>query len=380
MANKQIILTCPATTITPIIKVVGENCNIKCDYCYYNGKNQHYNNKQIISHDILELFISEYLDLFDGEVDFLWHGGEPLLAGIDFYRTVLEIQKCYKKDDHKICNAIQTNGTLINEQWADFFKIYDFHVGISLDGVEKCHNQFRKDNAGNGTFDKVINAINLLRTFEIEPKILQTATKSSIAYIQENFNFFVEDLKLQSWGINIFKDIEMTNPAMKEESLSNDDYFTLYKTYFDLWIEKNDPNLIIREIDDFVFGVLGKLPTTCSTSGNCTSFMTVNWDGIVIPSCDNLVPISSHIGENIKNAHLLDIWNNKKRLDFASKTNAFPLDCKTCKWFSACFNGCTYHRKGGVNGKNAYCQGHKRIFSYISDKLKEMKIYSGKEM
>ncbi|NVO08670.1 MAG: radical SAM protein [Bacteroidales bacterium] len=369
---KQVLLTCPATTITPIIKVVGENCNIKCDYCYYNEKNQHHSIKQIMTHDILDLFISEYLNLFGGEVDFIWHGGEPLLAGITFYRDILEIQQLYSKE-HKICNAIQTNGTLINEQWVEFFKTNNFQVSISLDGIEKCHNRFRRDNAGNGTFAKVIDAVWLLRKSGIEPKILQTVTKSSIAYISENFKFFVEDLKLKNWGINIFMDVEMTNPLMKDQSLSNDDYFILYKTLFDLWLERNDPKLIIREIDDFVFGVLGKKTTTCSTSGCCTSFMTVNWDGFIIPTCDNLVPKNLHIGENIKNTHLVDILNNQKRLDFAQKINTLPSDCKECEWIPTCFNGYSYHRTKGDIMKNSYCIGQKRIFSYISEQLHEMK-------
>jgi uncharacterized protein len=370
---KEVLLTCSATTITPIIKVVGENCNIKCDYCYYNDKNQCYNSKQIMLHDVLELFVSEYLELFDGEIDFLWHGGEPLLAEIDFYRDLLEVQQRYSTEKHKICNAIQTNGTLINEQWAEFFKINDFHVGISLDGVEKCHNQFRKDCAGNGTFTKVINAVQLLRKFDIEPKILQTVTKSSVAYIKENFDFFTDDLKLKNWGTNIFNDVEKTNPLMKDESLSNDDFYIFYKTLFDIWLERNDPDLIIREIDDFVFGVLGKQTKTCTTSANCTSFMTVFWDGIIIPSCDNLVPVSFHTGENIKTAHLVDILNNQRRLDFAQKINTLPADCKKCEWLSACYNGCSYHRVDRNVKKNFYCEGQKRIFSYIHEKLQEMK-------
>jgi uncharacterized protein len=380
MINKHVILTCPATNITPIIKVVGENCNIKCDYCYYNAKDQYYNSKQIMSHNILELFISEYLDLFESKVDFIWHGGEPLLAGMDFYRDVLEIQQRYKTDEHEICNAIQTNGTLINEQWTDFFKENDFRVSISLDGVEQCHNRFRKDNAGNGTFQKVIDAIEFLRKSNIEPTILQVVTKSSIPYIKENFDFFVDDLGLKKFGICVFKDIEATNPQMQNESLSNDDYFSLYKTVFDLWLKKNDPNLIIREIDNFIFGVLGKQTTTCVMSGTCTAFITVNWDGTIIPSCDSLVPASYNTGENIRNSHLIDILNSQKRLDFAAKINTFSTDCKKCKWFATCFNGCTYHRIGSVNGKNAYCSGQKKVFSYILDRLEEMKINSEKEI
>lgn len=374
--RKQVVFTCPATNITPIIKVVGENCNIKCTYCYYNDKNQHYNSEQVMSYSVLELFISEYLELFSGDVDFVWHGGEPLLAGIDFYYKVLEIQQQYKKEHHNICNAIQTNGILINEQWAEFFKINDFRISISLDGIDECHNYFRKDNSGNGTFKKVVDSIALLRRFYIEPNILQVVTKSLIAYITDNFNFFVKDLNLKKFGICVFKDIEGTNLVMKDESLSNQDYFNLYKTIFDLWIDRDDPELVIRELDNFIFGIMGKQTTTCVASGTCTAFITVSWDGTIIPSCDNLVPVSFPIGENIKNVHLIEILNSQKRLDFAAKINDFPLKCKECEWFFACFNGCTYHRTDSVNGKNTYCEGQKKVFSYIRDKLNSIEATS----
>jgi uncharacterized protein len=353
--------------MTAIIKPVGVSCNLKCDYCFFNGYEQ--SSEKVMSYQILDIFITEYLNLFDREIQFIWHGGEPLLAGINFYQTAINIQQLKCRQEHKIQNLIQTNGTLITDEWADFFRINNFKVGISLDGIVQCHNQFRKNSLGIGSFKKVIKSIEILRNHEIEPGIIQTIPKSSLKYIKENFIFLTETLGLKKIGINIFNDIENINPKMNGESLSNDDYFDLYKNYFDFWLEKDDPKLIIREIESFMYGILGKCSNSCAYSGTCTSFMTVDWDGNVIPACERLLPISSNIGKNIKTNHLIDILNNSKRIEFTSRVNTLPADCQVCDWLSACYNGCTSHRIGGINGKYAYCEGQKKVFSYFNKKL-----------
>jgi len=366
------ILTCPSTNITPIITIVGENCNIKCDYCFFHHKNQV--QKEIMSIDVLDLFITQYLELFDGEVGFFWHGGEPLLAGIDFFNHIVRIQEERKKGSHKIHNSVQTNGTLITDEWASFFKKHNWGVGVSLDGVEECHNKFRKDNAGIGTYHKVITAINLLRTHGVTPGILQTIQKSSLKYIKDNFNFLIEDLKLKFWGMNIYDDVAGLNDILTDESLSNDDYFYLYKTYFDLWLDKGDSELVIREVDALTFGLLGRMSRSCTNSGTCTSFMTVNWDGTVTPACERLVSQCSDIAKSIKDEHLINIINDKKRIEFASKVNSLPEECNICEWKKFCYNGCSSIRLGGVQGKYVYCEGQKRILSYLKKRLKEYNI------
>jgi uncharacterized protein len=366
------ILTCPSTNITPIITIVGENCNIKCDYCFYHHKNQAHN--EVMSIEVLDLFLKEYLDLFDGEVVFVWHGGEPLLAGIDFFKHIVRIQKERKRKNHEIHNSIQTNGTLITDEWAKFFLDNNWGVGISLDGIEECHNQFRKNNAGIGTFERVIQVINLLNGYGVKPGILQTVPRSSMKYIKDNFNFMTDILKLNFFGVNIYDDVAGVNDILKDESLSNDDYYNLYKEYFDLWLKRNDTDLEIREVEAFVFGILGRMSRCCINSGTCTSFMTVNWDGTVTPACERLVSQCSSIAKNIQNERLIDILNDLKRIEFASKVNSLPEECNICEWKNACYNGCSSIRQGGVQGKYVYCDGQKRLFSYIKKRLDDYNI------
>ena len=362
--RNNVLYMCPMTKIIPIIRPVGELCNLKCAYCYYNSKNQTYCNDELIPNDIVEKFISQFLDIFNGEVTFLWHGGEPMLAGIEFYKRIIKIQEKYKKN-HVIVNEIQTNGTLINSEWATFFAENDFHIGISLDGIKSCHNKFRAPNKESKIYDKVVNAIEHLRIHNIEPGILQTVTKSSMPHIRENFYYFINDLKIKKWGVNVYNDYGNNNPLMENESLDNEEYFKLYATLFDLWLQANDSSIEIREIKDFVSGVLGKYTGTCQTSGICSAFISVDNKGRITPSCDSYLGDLSSIEENIQTKNLIDILNGHNRINFALKANTLPEKCKHCEWIKGCFNGCTFFRN--KNNEYFYCEGRKRLFSYIRD-------------
>lgn len=354
--------------IMPIIRPVGNACNLKCAYCYYNSCNQKVDILKFMSDDVLESFVSQFIGLSGDEVTFVWHGGEPLLVGLDFFKKVVELENRFKKGNQIIKNNIQTNGILINRAWASFFSENNFHVGMSLDGIRDCHDKFRKNTCGDGSFLQIISAIKLLREFNIEPGILQTATRFSLDYIEENFIFFVDELKLKKWGVNVYNDIGNCNPLLKDESLSNEEYFQLYKLIFELWIERNDPSIEIREINTFISGVLGKYSGICQNSGICSSFIAVDADGTITPTCESYYFDNDYkVVSNILNTSLLDILNGEKRKNFARVINHIPKGCSKCRWYSACFNGCTMQR----DDKNhyLYCEGRKKLFSYIWEYL-----------
>ena len=361
----KVLYMCPMSKILPIIRPVGEACNLRCFYCYYNSIDQKFSKESVMPYSVLEKFISEYLSIFDGEVTFLWHGGEPLLAGVEFYEAALYYEAKYAHKTHSIINEIQTNGTLINKEWSSFFKKNNFHIGISLDGVKECHNKFRANNLHNSIYDSIINAIDILRQDNIEPGILQTITKSSLPYIKENFFYFINELKLKKWGVNVYNDIGNNNQLMKNESLTNDEYFYLYKTIFDLWIQENDSSIEIREIKDFISGVLGKYTGTCQTSGICSAFISIDNVGRITPSCDSCLGDLISVNDNIMTCNLFDILNGYNRLNFAKKTNTLPNKCTRCEWLKGCFNGCPFFRNN--NNEYIYCEGRKKLFSYIRD-------------
>ena len=232
---------------TPIIKVVGENCNLRCSYCFYNGLDQKTAN--VMEQVILEDFLRQYFSIFSGNLRFIWHGGEPLLAGIPFYEEVLRLQWKYSKKGDSVENMIQTNGTLLDDDWAEFLSKNHFRVGVSIDGTANSHNRFRRDVSGNGTFDRVVLGIETLKKHNVIPGVIQTMTRGNLSALQSDFNFFTRELGLNGWAVNLYASSSTQNTLMFEEGLTNDEVTALYKQLIEIWLDQDDENLYLREID-----------------------------------------------------------------------------------------------------------------------------------
>ena len=182
----------------PIIKVVGNSCNLACDYCFYGGKEKP--PLRVISDELIESFIAQFMEMFSGRIRFVWHGGEPLLAGIPFFERAISYENKYLKSGDRIENLLQTNAVLINDSWAQFFKDNGFRIGVSLDGNQKSHDLFRKNRDGRGSFQRTMRGIRTLKRFGIMPGIIQTLTRSNIANIEEDFQQL--DKQLQGRELN----------------------------------------------------------------------------------------------------------------------------------------------------------------------------------
>lgn len=366
----RVLSMCPMAKVAPIIRPVNEKCNLKCTYCYYNESNQLYTTKDVLSLDILESFIKQYFDIYEGNVVFMWHGGEPMLAGLDFFKRAVELQQKHKKTCHRVENNIQTNGTLINSEWVRFFKENNFFVGLSLDGVQECHDHFRKTSKGLGTYKMVVDAIETLRKDNIEPGILQTLTRFSIPYISQNFAHFVDDLKIKKWGINVFNNTD-ENPLMTNEVLSNEEYYEAYKNYYVLWKERNDPSIEIRDIFVAICSVMGRYTGICQTSGICSSFIAIDSNGKIYPSCDAYLAEQRgyRIGD-IGSLNLVKLLNSETRIRFSELSNFKAPQCEKCEWFNGCYNGCTFQRD--TTNIYSYCEGRKKLFSFIREEIKNI--------
>ena len=353
-------------TLIPIIKIVGNSCNLRCDYCFYHCKNQsaHY----LISDELIEKFISQYLDLFSGRLFFIWHGGEPMLAGIPFFQRILNLQRKYLQDGQTIKNAIQTNATLITNKWAEFFKFNDFKVGISLDGGKESHNRFRKDKNGNGSFDRAIKGMAILRRYGIQPGIIQTLGKDNIANAEKDFNFFAGILLAKRWGINEFLDAENDNKTMANQSLTNQQLTDFLKTCIDLWLAADNSRLQIREIDNFIAGILGKRASSCKFNGYCARYFCLDYDGKIYP-CDRLSNDDKFILGDLTKQSLPEVLFGAVKKNYDEEVNTLPDDCASCKWRNACNNGCAAHRIGSIRGKYYYCETRKTIFDYLEGKI-----------
>ncbi|MFH1676482.1 MAG: radical SAM protein, partial [bacterium] len=272
----------PAKPVS-IIKVVGDFCNFRCAYCFYNAKDQ--SEPHVMSRNLLERFIAGKMSLFEGDLNFIWHGGEPLLAGLEFFEDVIEFQGENRTEKHgEIRNSIQTNGSLINDEWADFFSETGFHVGVSIDGGPKSQDRFRRDASGGSSFSKTMRGIETLKRKNVRFGAIQTVTSSNLKNAETDFRFFVDELKVTHWGTNVFLDFD-DHPLAECENVSCDDWSDYLRNCIELWIRENNPHLRIREIDNFIAGIIGKRARSCSFNGSCGRHICIDWDGKVYP-CD----------------------------------------------------------------------------------------------
>lgn len=374
-AGPGVILTTRRNAVVPIIKPIGDFCNLRCDYCFYNGLDQSTSHK--MSLDLLEKLIAEYCEVFSGSLEFVWHGGEPLLAGMAFFQHAVEFQQKYARDSDTIRNMVQTNGTLVDDRWAAFFKNQKFKVGVSLDGNMASHDTFRKSRTGRGTFDRIMSGVETLRRHGIEPGFIRTVTRSNLGRARDDFFFFTDTLKSRSWGLNSYLDISSTNQAMSAQSVSNEELTALLLHCIDLWLERDEPELQIREIENFLAGVLGKRAQNCSFNGTCTNFFCVNYDGRVYP-CDRSSYRSDLEYGNLTRQHLREVLNSPVRMHYINTVSAVHKDCIECEWNNACHNGCTMLRVGGIGGKYFYCETRKAVFSYMAKRVKQFKLENEK--
>ena len=308
--------------LTLQIKPVGNHCNLKCSYCYAAP----FKSKQfsILDESVLDKIIKEAFDLTDNLI-VSWHGGEPMMAGLDFYRKYIEIINKYKTDSKTVYNMIQTNATLVTDDFADFFNQNDFIVSVSLDGDESSHNKNRFVNANIGSFDKVMNGINILRKHGINPPIIATVSQNTYNDGIRNFEFFVK---------NGFKEIKYSpvyDSANDNFSISNDKWDKYLINILNKWLELRDLEIKVREIDEILMWYAGTTASLCSNRGMCSKWISIDEQGNIYP-CEYLRSTNSY--GNIKNINLREVFSLPTYNDFVNKINYIPTKCKQCELFN----------------------------------------------
>jgi len=348
----------------PIIKAVGDACNLRCTYCFYNGTDQRPHS--IMDRDLLEEFLRQYFSLFSGELRFVWHGGEPLLAGISFYEDVISLQRRFSKEGDVVENMIQTNATCITDQWAEFFKRNTFHIGVSIDGNRDKHDKQRLDSGGRGSFDRVLSGIETLRRHGITPGVIQTLLRSGVESLSDDIRFFVEELKIQGWALNLFMD-GSSRGELTGEGLRDEDVAKIYSILFSEWLERNDPNICLREIENVVAGALGRRAKSCSFNGTCANYFCLDAEGRVWP-CDRMSSDPKFMLGDFRKQTLLEILEVVPAVTHAVCARQLAKDCVSCRWRNACNNGCTAMRDA-ENGKYVYCVSRQKAFQAVETLL-----------
>lgn len=310
-----------------------------------------------------------------------WHGGEPLLLGLQSFEKVVEIQHSIEVETGAIFkNVIQTNATLIDSSWAKFFKEHDFQVGISLDGPQYIHDKNRHFLSGKGSFFAANRGLELLHEFDIPFGVLAVITRGSIGHEEAIFQFFTEK------RINRFDfipcleiDFSRSDPGyvkLTPHSLEKGNLSQFMIKMYDLWIAHDDPTILIRSFEQILMGFLGRNPTLCSYNATCSEQFTIDHNGDIGP-CSTLFA-RNLTGEPLTFGNMLMkpldiILNNSPRQTFIN-TIDIPDDCKGCSYFHLCGGGCSKHRymwSGNWKDKNYFCDDRKQIFRHIVETVKE---------
>lgn len=357
--------------LIPTIKVVSSNCNLACKYCYYEGKRK--SKKLIMGENTLKSIIKNFLayNTEENNVHFVWHGGEPLLGGIEFYKQVIEFQKKFNLNNKKIKNGIQTNATLINENWASFLKENNFSVGVSIDGPLDIHDDNRRTKNNKGSFKNTLNGIKILQKFQIYPNAIAVITRKALNEAENIFNFFINN-SINNFHPKPCYELDK-NGDLTPFSITPDEFTDFLIELFELWMKKDDHDVIIRNLYNVMLGLLGGHPKLCEFDGRCQLFITIEHDG-AISACDSF-PIKKYYIGNINNNSLEEILNSAGYKIFTEDICKNKLECINCEWWNICHGGClrySYSELKNKWNKNIFCESKKKLFSYVNKRIKEI--------
>jgi len=353
-----------------ITKVISA-CNLACRYCDADT----YSNRRM-SLDTISQIVKKALDYAD-YVEFVWHGGEPLLMGIHFYEEVVELQKKFKRENQVIMNSIATNGTLISQEWVDFFKANDFHVGVSLDGPPEVHNANRIFKSGQGSFEQVMMGIRLLKENGVNFGVLAVITKETVRLGAKRFlDFFIEN------GI-FYIGILPQRPALnigRTDALPRDEFEKFAIELFDYWYSLDDPRIRIREFDAILDRIFGAESKICIFGGDCRGkILAIAPNGDVYP-CDEFMFDDRYKLGNVREQTFEEMLNpmNPKLI----RIRLEDLETKksmNCKYLKICNYGCpkdryvlskVYNEEGTCGWCNVIDHIYKRVMKDLG-KIKE---------
>lgn len=368
---------------TTMVKPVGSLCNMRCKYCYYLDKAELYGGVEIAMDDrLLEQYIRANIEGNNSPViAFAWHGGEPLLAGKDFFRKAVALQQKYA-GGKTIENSIQTNGLLVDDEWCAIFRDNNFLVGVSIDGPESIHDAHRVDVGGQPTFTRVMRGIERLYRNRVEYNTLTTVNVHSEGRGAEVYNFlrgisvFMQFLPVAE----LLSDGRVQSPESEGAdiapwSVSAEGFGRFMCDIFDIWVKKDVGRRYVQLFDATLALKVGVQPSVCSLCETCGSGLTVEHNGDVY-CCDHFVYPEYKIG-NIYSDRLADLAYCDRQFEFGvAKRALLPRQCRHCRYYKLCHGECPKHRfitdNTGEYGKNYLCEGYKMFFAHTEAAMDKM--------
>ncbi len=359
------------------VKPAGSNCNLDCSYCYYLNKEDLYPEKKSLrmGEDILEEYIRQHIEASPSStILFSWHGGEPTILGIDYFRKIVAIQRKYKKSYHQIINGIQTNGTLLNEEWCDFFAKEGFIVGISIDGPEEFHDIYRKTKNLKPTFKLSIRGYELLRQYGIKCNILCVVHSHNVKHPLKIYRFFKE---LDAHYIEFLPLVEkeFENGNLTSRTVLPEDFGEFLCTVFDEWLSKDIEKINIQIFEEVARTALGQEHAMCIFRKTCGRVPALEYNGDFF-ACDHFVT-KEHLLGNIREKSLIELLESPSQKRFGeNKWKNLPQFCRNCEVLKFCYGGCPKDRilqtPEGETGLNYLCKAFKQFFTHCQPFIKSL--------
>lgn len=358
-----------------MLKPVGAVCNLRCSYCYYLDKKKLYpdDNKFVMSEDLLENFTEQYLNSQTmPQVMFTWHGGETLMRNIGFYKKAVELQKKYGRG-RQIDNSIQTNGTLLTDEWCRFFKENNFLVGISIDGPQHCHDIYRRTKDGKPSFHQVMKGITLLKKHGVEFNIMGVVNDYNVNYPLEFYHFFKE---IDCHFIQFAPIVETIDGKPAPWNVPSEKWGDFLIAIFNEWVKKDVGTFFIQYFDSTLANWVGQQPGVCTLAKTCGHAGIMEFNGDVY-SCDHFVFPDYKLG-NIRTKTLTEMMYSNQQINFgADKHDRLPCQCMNCEFLFACYGECPKNRiiqtADGESGLNYLCKGYYKFFKHVAPYMDFMK-------
>ena len=385
-----------------LAKPAGAACNLGCQYCFFLSKENLYPAREspLMADTLLATYIRQLMQSSPGpQVDVAWQGGEPMLRGLDFFRRSVELANQYRQPHHRrILHTIQTNGTLIDDEWGPFFKQHNYLVGISIDGPRHLHDAYRVNKRNEGSFDDVLRGWNCLRKHDVDVNVLCTINAANADRPLEVYRFFRDELQARyiqlipiverateatiglanhGWGGQKGRDRPLYRQAgnlVTDRSVTTHQFGRFLISIFDEWVKHDVGTVFVTTFDVALGSWLGQ-HNACIVSPTCGDALVLEHNGDVY-SCDHYVEPDYLLG-NVRRTPLKALVNSEKQRRFGqAKFDTLPAYCRECPVLFACYGECPRNRfmrtPAGEEGLNYLCEGYKAFFLHIDGPMRRM--------
>lgn len=359
-----------------LIKPAGPDCNMACTYCFYREKSEIFPDAPIhrMSRDILEETVRQVLEYGGTQVNFGWQGGEPTLMGLDFFKEAVDFQMRYGRGKN-VANGLQTNGILLDKDWAAFLRDYRFLVGLSLDGPEHIHDHYRHLAGGQGSWGTVVERARMLLEEGVSTNALVVVNDYSVRFPEEIYAFH-KDLGLTYMQFIPCVETDPDDPSCAAPfSVGGEDLGRFLNVLFDLWrsdFREGVPTTSVRFFDSVFFHYVGLAPPECTLLPECGNYIVVEHNGDVY-SCDFFVEEEWRLG-NVQTGRLDHMLNSHLQRKFGNRKAEAPAKCRSCRWYPFCRGGCPKDRLRDPRdrGLDHFCRAHEMFFAHADESLRAL--------